>query len=432
MKKILIITLFVSMFFQITSFAEPMDRYKGFGDVFNETIGTSVEEIEYGMICFPDTGVNRASNIEENDLKKLIELYADAEGECVTAPFGTAFDGLPDSDEDYPYFYIGVSARLPEDRSTWLKSVRMLQLCFGGEYGGAAVYGGWGRIGSTYGGEYRDSMPYNFVWYKPCGEAAEAINAFAEELCNKYKPVAKPFGDYEGTGDETYFDGYDGTWDTKLMLPVCFTAEGCSEWAYDILHGAAKDGLIPYNFGGNYKEPITRREFCVLASNILNMTPQREYADLFENPSGYTLLAAKAAEIGADIESISYADVEPSDESIKYLSALGIVNGVGNEMFDPEGLITREQICTIFMRMFELYPGFANALSDKASAAEPYSDDSAVSEWARDGVYAMTRYGIVNGMGNGAFEPQSSCSAEQAVVMFSRLPKKAFGIKWVV
>mgnify|MGYP005767256323 CR=1 FL=1 len=48
----------------------------------------------------------------------------------------------------------------------------------------------------------------------------------------------------------------------------------------------------------------------------------------------------------------------------------------------------------------------------------------------RDGVYAMTRYGIVNGMGNGAFEPQSSCSAEQAVAMFSRLPKKVFGIKW--
>ena len=91
MKKILIITLFALMLFQITSFAEPMDRYKGFGEVFNETIGTSAGQIEYGMICFPDAGVNRASNLEEADLKKLIELYADAEGECVTAPFGTAY-----------------------------------------------------------------------------------------------------------------------------------------------------------------------------------------------------------------------------------------------------------------------------------------------------------------------------------------------------
>ena len=49
----------------------------------------------------------------------------------------------------------------------------------------------------------------------------------------------------------------------------------------------------------------------------------------------------------------------------------------------------------------------------------------------RDGVYAMTRYGIVNGMGNGAFEPQSSCSAEQAVTMFSRLPKKGIRDKMV-
>ena len=70
MKKILIITLFALMLFQITSFAEPMDRYKGFGEVFNETIGTSAGQIEYGMICFPGTGVNRTSNIEENDLKK--------------------------------------------------------------------------------------------------------------------------------------------------------------------------------------------------------------------------------------------------------------------------------------------------------------------------------------------------------------------------
>jgi hypothetical protein len=430
MKRVFIYAvLTVIMCIGTAVYAEPMDKYKNFNDVFTESIGLSADDIGYGMICFPSEGINRAASLETDELKRLVELYKNAKGECVTAPFNTAFDSLSFNGYDnYPYFYIGLSASLPAERWTWSKNVKMLQLCFGGEYSGAAVYGGYGRIGSSYGEQYPDSMPRNFVWYKPVGDLSEEIQEIGMELYDKYKETAKPFGDYEGTGDEKYFSGFDGTWETKLTLPICFTADGCSKWAYDILQNAASDGLIPYTFGGAYTEPITRREFCDLAANILNMTPQREYADLFNNPSGYTVLSEKIEEMGTETQSIEYSDVEPNTESVKYLSALKIVEGVGGNKFDPDGFITREQVCTILMRMFSIYPEFETALSANEQTSNIYSDDDTISEWAREGVYAMTEYGIVNGMGDGSFSPRESLSREQAVTMLARLPK-VFGIK---
>ena len=432
MKKAVLILVSVMIFqMYITAYAEPVERVRSFDEVFTEAIGTAVDDIGYGMICFPSEEGNRAAELLPEDLEQLMSIYSRAEGECVIAPDGNYFnDYMSEAAAGGDHFYIGVSRELPPERWTWHDNVRMLQLCFGGEYGGAAVYGGYGIVKSSYGEEYPPAMPVNFVWYKPTGTAADELRELGNEIGEKYRDKAKPFGDYDGTGDERYFSGYDGTWDTKLTLPACFTAEGCSEWAYDMLQSAASDGLIPYNTSCSYKEPITRGEFCDLTANLLNMTPYREYDDLFANPSGYTVLAEKAATVGADPESISYSDVPQMPESIKYLSALKIVGGVGNNEFDPDGYITREQICAILSRIFAIYPEFKDALSDKIDNEEParYDDSDSISAWAYGSVYYMTRCEIINGVGDNCFEPKGLCTLEQAITIISRLPH-VFGIK---
>ena len=303
----------------------------------------------------------------------------------------------------------------------------MTQLCFGGGYGGAAVYGGYGKGVSAYG---EDSpfpvMPRNFIWYKPCGSEAYKVAELGSELYNKYKDKAKVLGDYEGTHDEQYFSGYDGTWETKISMTCFFTADGCSEWAYDILQKAAGNNLIPYNTSTQYTSPVTRKEFCALTANMLNMIPFRNYDDLFENPNGYTVISEKAHSVGADLKDIQYSDMDTVDESIRLLSELGIINGMGDGTFNPDGYITREQICTIFSRAFDVYKEFDKYFSDlerfkEISEITVYNDDNMISDWARDGVYTMTKYKFMSGVGNNYFEPQEYCTLEQAITIILKV-----------
>ena len=429
MKKIICLII-SSLMFTTPVLAESEilpSRVKSFDNVFSESIGTDMDNIKYGIICFPSEGINRLAELDEEDIQSLKDAYSQADGECIIAPVNSDFDSRSDIDESYPYFYIGISAQLPAERQTWYRNVKMTQLCFGGEYGGAAIYGGYGKGVSTYG---EDSpfpvMPRNFIWYKPCGSEAYKVAELGSELYNKYKDKAKVLGDYEGTHDEQYFSGYDGTWETKISMTCFFTADGCSEWAYDILQKAAGNNLVPYNTSTQYTSPVTRKEFCALTANMLNMIPFRNYDDLFENPNGYTVISEKAHSVGADLKDIQYSDMDTVDESIRLLSELGIINGMGDGTFNPDGYITREQICTIFSRAFDVYKEFDKYFSDlerfkEISEITVYNDDNMISDWARDGVYTMTKYNFMSGVGNNYFEPQEYCTLEQAITIISKV-----------
>lgn len=403
-----------------------LSEYKTFSEVFSETINTEISDIKYGIICYPSEGINRAAELESEDLTALMNAYNSVSGMRILAPQSMYFDALTYTPKaEYPYFYIGISAALPTEHWTWHKTVKMSQLCFGGSYNGATIYGGYGIAESSYGAEYPNALPTNFVWYKPTGSATADVVKTANKIYNKYKTKAKPFGDYESTKDDQYFSGYDGTFSTLFHLPVCFTSDGCSEWAYKSLQRAAQMGVIPYDTSHNYTLPLTRREFCELTANMLNMVPYRNYNDIFKNPNSYTVLSEKAVELGVSAETVKYSDINISDDSIRLLSALGIVNGIDEDSFNPNGYITREQVCAILGRIFNVYPEFTEHYSSpdifgRRNEASTYSDDSDISAWARDYVYAMTKYGLMSGTGDNAFLPREYCTLEQAIIIILR------------
>lgn len=400
-----------------------LSEHKPFSEVFSESISTEISDISYGMICYPSEGINRAAEIETGDLLKLLNAYKNTEGVCILAPQNSDFQALTyELDTEYPYFYIGVSSPLPDERHEWIRNVRMSMLCFGGDYSGAVLYGGYGIVESDYGKEYPPALPVNFVWYKPFGEQATTITEIANSIYVKYKNKAKPFGDYDGTKDEQYFSGYDGTFETLFNLPQCFTADGCSEWAYDYLNKAAKQNLVPYNTSHNYKAPLTRIEFCTLIANMLNMVPCRQYYDMFANPNSYTVLQEKATSINTEVKNVIYTDMDEIDGSIKLLSVMGIVNGTGNNMFNPNRYITREQICTILWRIIKLYPDeFNNYTASVRDENFKYNDDNLISDWAKESIYSISKYGFMNGTEHNNFSPQEYCTLEQAITIIARM-----------
>lgn len=93
----------------------------------------------------------------------------------------------------------------------------------------------------------------------------------------------------------------------------------------------------------------------------------------------------------------------------------GYVNGMGNGTFQPDAPITREQMCTILTRY----------LTDKGFAVEgkiaTFADDAKISGFAKESVYFCATAGLIQGMGNGLFAPAESATRAQAATVFLRL-----------
>ncbi len=103
-----------------------------------------------------------------------------------------------------------------------------------------------------------------------------------------------------------------------------------------------------------------------------------------------------------------------------YLAAakqLGISNGVGDNKFEPEKEITREEMVTLIY----------NYLKPKNEAGTEigktgFADDNAVSDWAKAAVRFAVDRGYVNGKGNNMFDPDGKATrAELANIFFNIL-----------
>lgn len=75
----------------------------------------------------------------------------------------------------------------------------------------------------------------------------------------------------------------------------------------------------------------------------------------------------------------------------------GITTGVTDTSFNPDGAITREQAATI------LYRAFKEKGIDFKETNETFADDSSISEWAKEAVYALKGIGVISGRENNNF-----------------------------
>ena len=109
----------------------------------------------------------------------------------------------------------------------------------------------------------------------------------------------------------------------------------------------------------------------------------------------------------------SYADVSQNAwyaEAVAALREKGIMDGVGDNRFDPEGVFTRAQLATVLYR-----------LADKpAVSGEDSFTDTESSKWYSDAVLWASQSGIVGGYGNGLFGTNDPTTQEQLAVMLWR------------
>ena len=96
-------------------------------------------------------------------------------------------------------------------------------------------------------------------------------------------------------------------------------------------------------------------------------------------------------------------------EAVEYAVTNGLMNGVGNDRFDPEGSMTRAMLVTVLWR----YEG------EPEAPANTFSDVKAGS-WYFDAVSWAAANNIVGGVGNNKFDPDGNITREQMATILYR------------
>lgn len=97
-----------------------------------------------------------------------------------------------------------------------------------------------------------------------------------------------------------------------------------------------------------------------------------------------------------------------------------IVNGKGNGIFDPDGNITREQMCLIIYNYLFAYKKYESQYSAKTVS---FADKAKLSSWAEEAVSICEQMGIVQGSNN-LFRPADSSTRAEVATVFTRLADK--------
>jgi hypothetical protein len=172
-----------------------------------------------------------------------------------------------------------------------------------------------------------------------------------------------------------------------------------SSWALDAVRKAYDTGLMQGVSTDSLvfapKQNITRAEFAALLLRLTDNTPS----------------AASASPVFSDVKADAwyYGAVLKAKE-------LGIISGVTKDSFNPNGVITRQDMAVMIARAFKLEAG-----STAAAEAVKFTDENRISSYARNAVHAVNQLGYMTGSG-GAFDPSAKVTREMAAVVAVRLP----------
>lgn len=239
--------------------------------------------------------------------------------------------------------------------------------------------------------------------------------------------------------------------ETKFEPLDTISEEVISAWAKTEVENAIKLGFVPLSLRDNYKRNITRGEFAKLAMFFLSVqygypgvpavqvwSPvetndnsffSREFMNAYcysrkdRNGNSFADINVGEAyvynnnrEILLDVTPFSDVNENIDLGFIERAYHLGIVNGISETEFKPDGEITRQEAAAMLMRVYKNYTQM-----EKISGEFKFSDDKDIAEWAQEDVYSINSLGIMQGVGENIFDPLNGYTVEQAIITFWRL-----------
>lgn len=126
----------------------------------------------------------------------------------------------------------------------------------------------------------------------------------------------------------------------------------------------------------------------------------------------------------------SFTDVPDGNcwytEAVSWAAANGIVQGVGNDKFDPDSNITREQMAAILFR----YAAMSGFDTSARGNLDQYPDQGNVSGYAREALAWANAEGLIRGTDNGngiILDPRGSATRAQVATIIMRFIRTVAG-----
>ena len=193
-----------------------------------------------------------------------------------------------------------------------------------------------------------------------------------------------------------------------LLAPTALAAEEefpyhTSDWARAEVGRAIELDLIydPYDYLWNLQNPILREDFACNAAALV----ARGFGI---NLEGYVFVMNYRGQ--AEDENFTYSAVDAAVE-------LGILQGTGAGELDLYRAITRQEAAAMLARTYRAYQ------SEEPDVLEPvsFTDRADIADWALEDVALMSQLGIMNGVGDGRFDPLGTYTEEQCFISLLRL-----------
>ena len=168
-----------------------------------------------------------------------------------------------------------------------------------------------------------------------------------------------------------------------------------SMWSYDSIVYAVRSGYMQ-GVGGDRFDP----EGSLTRAMVATVLWRREGSPAPKAASGFSDVPANEW----------YAD------PVAWAKEEGVVKGVTDTKFDPDGLITREQLATM---LFRFSSRCLVSVPERADLS-PFSDDGKVSDWATEPLEWAVEAGLVKGTDGNRLAPDAGATREQFAAIIER------------
>ncbi|WP_227013847.1 glycosyl hydrolase family 18 protein [Paenibacillus psychroresistens] len=240
-------------------------------------------------------------------------------------------------------------------------------------------------------------------------------------------PRTKVFGQSLPNGKYTLWYENERSLKAKLELVQKYKLKGTGSWS---LNQATSDTWSYYDSWSNgyYYIDLQNHWSQQEATEMINkgwmigVSPTLFAPELpLTRAQAATIMARALADSNKMVKvpinpaSTGYSDVLENYwaySDILSMTNLGVVSGIGNQLFAPDSPITREEISSLISRLLNLQP--------KSRSVIPFSDVS-TSRWSFSAIAALAENQILLGYEDGSFHPEEQISRAQMAVILSRI-----------
>lgn|GEM_PF-2931782 len=159
------------------------------------------------------------------------------------------------------------------------------------------------------------------------------------------------------------------------------------------------------------QDGTTIQTYTVKITRSSPVTPPAAEPEEPEEPKSVGLITCKPTDEGAS----HFGDMTGhwAEQTVRDAYGCGIVHGFNDGTFRPEGHVTRAEFVTMLMNAVK-------GEADPAGAESGFSDEATIPAWAAQAIAGAQAFGIVNGYADGSFRPNEQVTRSELATMLAK------------